>query len=326
MVYDDRPRIFEYITYRFGADKTARVAAYGTLADKSVVDTICRALAYTVSAEKYSVANSKVIKKEFEADPEMARKKHPEVFRYYDGLEGTKISQSVHPAGMVISPISLDDNYGMFLKDGEMCLLLDMDEAHEVGAAKYDFLALKTVKVIRDTCNYIGVDYPITSDVDWNDEAVWDDMCRDLTAIFQFESAFAADCFKRFKPRNIFDMSLVTACIRPSGTSYRDDLLARKVHKNPSELIDELLKDNYGYLVYQCDTIRFLQQICGLSGSEADNIRRAIGRKQRDRLEKALPSILEGYCSKSPKPREEAENEAREFLQVIEDSASYQFG
>lgn len=79
-------------------------------------------------------------------------------------------------------------------------------------------------------------------------------------------------------------------------------------------------------LIYQEDTIKFLQQICGLSGSEADNIRRAIGRKQKDRLDAAMPSILEGYCRKSIKPREVAENEAKEFLQIIEDSASYQFG
>lgn len=326
VVYEDRPRIFEYITGRFGADKTARVAAYGTLADKSVVDIICRALLKKTGQEKYSVSSAKSIKKEFGEDPESARRKYADIFYYYDGLEGTKISQSVHPAGMVISPITLQDNYGMFLKDGEMCLLLDMDEAHEVGAAKYDFLALKTVKVIRDTCRYIGIDYPKTKDVDWNDENVWADMCKDLTAIFQFESSFAADCFKKFKPKNIFDMSLVTACIRPSGTSYRNELLARRRHENPSELIDELLKDNYGWLVYQEDTIRFLQEVCGLSGSEADNARRAIGRKQKDRLDAALPSILEGYCSKSPQPREVAEGEAKEFLQIIEDSASYQFG
>lgn len=121
-------------------------------------------------------------------------------------------------------------------------------------------------------------------------------------------------------------MSIVTACIRPSGASYRDQLLARVPHKNPSEIIDKLLEDNLGYLIYQEDTIKFLQQICGLSGSEADNVRRAIGRKQRDRLEKALPSILEGYCSKSPKDRATSESEAKEFLQIIEDSASYQFG
>lgn len=324
-MYEDRPKIFKYITDRFGSDKTARVAAYGTLADKSVIDEVCRALSKN-DAEKYSLKQADKIKKEFSSNPEGTRHKYPDIFYYYDGLAGTRVSQSVHPAGMVISPISLVDEYGMFEKDGDMCLLLDMEEAHEVGAAKYDFLALKTVKVIRDTCNYIGEKYPLTHEVNWLDENVWNDMCKNLTAIFQFESAFAAQCFKKFRPQNIFDMSLVTACIRPSGTSYRDELLARKRHKNPSNIIDNLLEDNLGFLIYQEDTIKFLQQICGLTGSEADNIRRAIGRKQRDRLEAAMPSILEGYCNKSPQPREVAENEAKEFLQIIEDSASYQFG
>lgn len=121
-------------------------------------------------------------------------------------------------------------------------------------------------------------------------------------------------------------MSLVTACIRPSGASYRENLIARRPHKNPSPIIDDLLKDNMGYLVYQEDTIKFLQQICGMTGSEADNVRRAIGRKDHDRLQKALPQILEGYCAKSPQARDVAEREAKEFLRIIEDSASYQFG
>ena len=95
------------------------------------------------------------IKKEYEADPGKARKAYPELFYYLDGLIGTKVSQSVHPAGMVISPITLDDNYGVFDKDGESCLMMDMEEAHEVGVAKYDFLVLKTVQVIRDACRYL---------------------------------------------------------------------------------------------------------------------------------------------------------------------------
>ena len=227
---------------------------------------------------------------------------------------------------MVISPITLDDNYGMFLKDGEMCLMLDMEEVHDAGLVKYDFLVLKTVQVIRDCCNYIGVPYPKTHEIDWEDEAVWKSMLTSPIGIFQMEGDYAFQCLKRFKPKNIFDMSLVTASIRPTGASYRDKLLSRVPHKNPSEMIDELLENNLGYLVYQEDTIAFLQQICGLTGSEADNIRRAIGRKQRDRLDAAMPQILDGYCSKSDKPREEAEQEAKEFLQVIEDSASYQFG
>ena len=172
----------------------------------------------------------------------------------------------------------------------------------------------------------LGKAYPRTHEVDWNDKAVWADMLRSPCGVFQMESPYAFECLKKMKPENIFDMSLVTACLRPSGASYRDALLARKVHHNPSPIIDDLLAENLGYLIYQEDTIKFLQQICGLSGSQADNIRRAIGRKQKDRLDAALPSILEGYCTKSDKPREEAEAEAKEFLQVIEDSASYQFG
>lgn len=337
-VESDRPAIFKYITGRFGEDKTARVASFGTMQAKGVIDDVGRHLAIQwkkshpdadANGEEnpWALPNIAKIKGQYDADSEGTKKKYPELFYYFDGLYDTKISQSVHPAGMVISPITLVDNYGVFDKDNENCLMLDMENIHDyTGLAKYDFLILKTVQVIRDTCRYLGRPYPQTHEIDWNDEEVWADMIKNPSGIFQFESAFAFDSLKKFEPHSIFDMSIVTACIRPSGSSYRDKLLARVQHKNPSEIIDDLLKDNLGYLIYQEDTIKFLQQICGLSGSEADNIRRAIGRKQKDRLEAAMPSILEGYCGKSPKPRDEAESEAKEFLQVIEDSASYQFG
>lgn len=333
-VESDRPAIFKYITGRFGEDKTARVASFGTLQAKGVIDDVGRHLAQQWSKthdsgkdNPWSLPNISKIKSEFDSDEEKTKKKYPELFYYFDGLYDTKISQSVHPAGMVISPITLVDNFGVFDKDNENCLMLDMENIHDfTGLAKYDFLILKTVQVIRDTCRYLSRPYPKTHEIDWNDEAVWADMIKNPSGIFQFEGKFAFDSLKKFVPKSIFDMSIVTACIRPSGSSYREQLLARVPHKNPSEIIDKLLEDNLGYLIYQEDTIKFLQQICGLSGSEADNIRRAIGRKQRDRLEAALPSILEGYCSKSPQPRDVAETEAKEFLQVIEDSASYQFG
>ena len=349
----DRPAIFKHIIGRFGKKYTARVGAYGTLADLATIDAIGGALrkrweeknhpdklakflenskrlnwqSITIDPDNpYHLKRIDKMKKEYSSDPDAARKAHPEVFYYYDGLHGTKSSQSVHPAGIVISPVDLQQEFGCFYKDDDLCLVMDMDEAHEVGLAKYDFLILKTVTVIRDTCRLIGIPYPRSHEIDWEDKAVWQDMLKSPGGIFQFEGGYAFESPKKFRPQSIFDMSLVTACIRPSGASYRDQLLARMQHHNPSEIIDDLLKENLGYLIYQEDTIKFLQQICGLSGSEADNIRRAIGRKQKDRLDKAMPSILEGYCRKSPRPRNEAEEEAKEFLQIIEDSASYQFG
>lgn len=356
-VESDRPEIFRYITDRFGNDKTARVASFGTMQAKGVIDDVGRHLSQKWAMEhpgaednpwslpkiakiKDSLSsaineiNARTTEEDerkkllMESDAYAAvAKKYPELFYFFEGLITTKISQSVHPAGMVISPITLVDNFGVFDKDNENCLMLDMENIHDyTGLAKYDFLILKTVQVIRDTCKYLGVPYPKTHEIDWNDQEVWADMIRNPSGIFQFEGTFAFDCLKKFVPRSVFDMSIVTACLRPSGASYRDKLLARVPHKNPSGIIDDLLADNLGYLIYQEDTIKFLQQICGLSGSEADNIRRAIGRKQKSRLDAALPSILEGYCSKSSQPREVAEQEAKEFLQIIEDSASYQFG
>lgn len=239
---------------------------------------------------------------------------------------GVKVSQSVHPAGMVISPVTLVDNYGIFEKDGENCLMLDMDEAHEAGLAKYDFLVLKTVQVIRDCCSYFNRPYPKTHEIDWNDDAVWEDMLKSPVGVFQMEGNFAFDSLKKFKTHSIFDMSLVTACIRPSGASYREQLLARVQNHNPSELIDELLKDNLGYLVYQEDIIQFLQRICGLNGSQADSVRRGIAKKKMELLDEWMPVILNGYCDKSEHPREVAEEEAKQFLKIIEDASAYMFG
>lgn len=269
---------------------------------------------------------STTIKKEFEENEEAARKKYPEVFYYYDGLQDVAVSQSMHPAGIVASPITLRDNYGTFISEGKEILQIDMECVHEVSLVKYDILGLKNIEIIKDAYELMGKPYPKSHEINWDDEAVWKDMLRSPIGIFQFEGDFAFQMLKQYEPHSIFDMSLVTAALRPSGASYRDDLMKHKPHKNPSPIIDDLLADNNGYLIYQEDVIKFLQQICGFSGSDADNTRRAIGRKDKDRLDKALPQILEGYCEKSPQPRDIAEQEAKEFLQIIEDASSYMFG
>ena len=185
---------------------------------------------------------------------------------------------------------------------------------------------MKNIAIIKDCCEYANIPYPKAHKVNFEDDNVWDDMVKSPYGIFQFESEYSNDLLKKFNPHKINDMNLVNASLRPSGESYRDRLLSGEINKNPSEIIDELLSENNGYLVFQEDTIAFLQNICGLSGSEADNIRRAIGRKQKDRLEKAMPDILEGYCNMSNKERSVAEEEAKVFLKIIEDSSSYQFG
>lgn len=325
-----RELVYKYIIDRFGIDNTAYILAIGTVSDKGTIDDIGRALKTkykgTDKEKLYSLDNIKKIKKEYEENPDETKEKYNELFYYFDGIVNSVVSQSVHPAGIVASPVTLYDNYGTFWKDGMRILQIDMEEVHEVSLVKYDILGLKNIEIIKDCCEYANIPYPKAHKVNFEDDNIWDDMVKSPYGIFQFESEYSNDLLKKFNPHKINDMNLVNASLRPSGESYRDRLLSGEINKNPSEIIDELLSENNGYLVFQEDTIAFLQNICGLSGSEADNIRRAIGRKQKDRLEKAMPDILEGYCSMSNKERSVAEEEAKVFLKIIEDSSSYQFG
>lgn len=354
-----RHLVYEHIIEKFGIDKTAYILAVGTISDKGTIDEIGRALnipldevkeikelysLYTDTIEDcknkihvfeekglkedsvYKECKDKLQKNEKLLD-DLKNVKYKELFYYFDGLVGTAISQSMHPAGIIVSPVTLPDNYGTFWsKDGKRIISINMEEVHEVSLVKYDLLGLKNIDIIKDCCELANIPYPKSHTVNWEDEEVWKHITDSPVGIFQFESKFAYDSLKKFGCRRVNDLSLVNASIRPSGESYRDNLLAHKPNQNPSEIIDDLLKANHGYLVFQEDVIAFLQKICGLSGSDADNIRRAIARKQMDRLQKALPQILEGYCSMSDKPRDIAEDEAKTFLKIIEDASSYMFG
>lgn len=286
---------------------------------------------YSEDSEEYRLLNEYEItcnsnKNAIKDMNHLQKEKYPDLFYYFEGLNGTAISQSIHPAGIIVSPVTLPDNYGTFWSEGKRILSINMEECHEISLVKYDLLGLNNIEIIDKACGYAGIKYPKAHEINWEDDKVWDDIITNPVGIFQFEGEYAFSLLKDFIPRKINDLSLVNAALRPSGASYRDRLLSRQMNHNPSKLIDELLADNNGFLVFQEDTIKFLQQICGLSGSEADNVRRAIGRKQLDRLQAAMPSILEGYCRMSPQPREVAEQEAKAFLQIIEDSSNYQFG
>ena len=198
-VDSDRPQIFEYIISKFGADKCARVAAYGTIADLSFIDDCGGGLGIMWEREhhpekfkengrmdkvKYKFDNKnpynplklQAIKKEYKEDSDAARMKYPDLFYYEDAMIGTRVSQSVHPAGIVICCEPLEENWGIFNKDGEQCLLLDMNEASLVNLVKYDALLLKTVQVISDTYKLLGLPYPRMHEIDFCDKDVWKDL------------------------------------------------------------------------------------------------------------------------------------------------------
>jgi len=316
----DRERVYDYIYNRFGKNNSSYIVTFNSIASKGVIGEITRAL-------KYNFEDSMKIKKEFEEDEELTRKKYEQVFYYYDGLINTYVSVGLHPCGILASLDTLNDNIGYYYnKDGDPVSQCDMKSVDSLNYVKFDILGLKNIAIIKDAYKLIGVEYKKSYEIDWEDKDVWRDIISSPAGIFQMESPYAFSLLKKFKPQKIDDISLINASLRPSGESYRDEILERKFHYNPTKEIDELLKNNYGRLLYQEDSIRFLQEICGFSGEDADTVRRAIGKKDEKLLAEMLPKVKEGYINNSNNDRDVATKEVEEFLQVLSDSSDYQFG
>ena len=171
-----RQLVYDYIINRFSQDKTAYILAVTTVGDKGTIDEIGRALHYEwlkhqpkdidEKLSPYNIDNMMIVKGEYESSPEKTRLKYPEVFYYFDGIYGTTISQSMHPAGIVASPVTLTDNYGTFWNDGMKILSINMEEIHEVSLVKYDILGLKNVEIIKDCRAYAGLKYPKSYEID----------------------------------------------------------------------------------------------------------------------------------------------------------------
>lgn len=174
----DRDAVYNHMIEEFGEQYTAYILAIGTVSDKGCIDEIGRALYRKTGKDTYSLENMKKIKKDFENNPELAREKYNELFYYFDGLLNTNISQSMHPCGMVVSPITLEDNYGVLYRDGKKILQIDMEDVHEISLVKYDLLCLKNIGIIKDACEYANIPYPKSNEINWDDQKVWEDMLR----------------------------------------------------------------------------------------------------------------------------------------------------
>lgn len=220
-----RQLVYDHIIQEFGADKTAYVLAMGTDSDKATIDDICRALniplpkvkeikelytQYTVAIKDCKDKIAKICDGDYQNDlgkvaqienlksimaknesllRDLKEKQYKDIFYYFDGLLGTVVSQSIHPAGIIVSPVTLPDNYGTFwTSDGKRVLSINMEEIHEVSLVKYDLLGLRNIEIIKDTCELAHIPYPKSHEVDWNDKNVWKHIADSPIGIFQCES------------------------------------------------------------------------------------------------------------------------------------------
>lgn len=355
---DRRDEVIEYLFHRAGL-YCSDIITFNTIALKGTIRDVCRGL-YRDNEKKDYLSITNEICHMADEDEDKARKKYPEVFRYVDICKGTIISIGTHACGRLVYDHPLDDIVGICSsKDDERPISqLWMHELDEQNYVKLDLLGLDTIQLISNTCKMAGIPMLNPETMDIYDDKVWNSMRDDTTAIFQWESSTAQDYIKKllsdvtiqkFKDANggvaPDKMELLTignSAIRPAGASYRDDLAYGVVRRTGNKAIDDFLGTTYGYLVYQCQIIEFLNQYCGFTMGEADIVRRGFAKKSG--TEQYIPIIKDGGYMPSDKQKkhhidgfiatmknkygmnnEAAEKDIIAFLRVIEDASNYLF-
>lgn len=346
-----RHLVFKYISDRFGFNMSCNIITFMQLSIKSIIDAVGRALKIPhneVTDIKKGYAELELIqiklKKKFENDGmsedefndenEIIEKqieeylmKYESIFYYYEGLKGTVVATGIHPAGIIGSPMTLNDSLALKYDNKKECFIssCDMKAVDSTNYVKYDILSLSTIDKVSGAFNLILSKLPLAKDIDWNDEKVFKEIDRSPVGLFQFESDSAWHYLKKFEPRTVQDIALISAVIRPSCASFRDKLIDRVPNIHKDLRLNELFSDSYGYLVYQEQQISFLHKICGFTEGEADIVRRAIGKKDPVLLAEWLPRIEQGYIDNANFDKELAKEYIKEFMQVFIDAANYSF-
>lgn len=248
------------------------------------------------------------------------------------GVSGTITKIGSHPAGVLVSDLDIDREVGIIRIADERVSQLNMKELEAIGYVKADALGLANIGVINRTCNYVGIERPSPQTINVNDDKVWENIKQSPVGIFQFENEIAhsrlvSSLNHIHDAERITTMSLASGIIRPSGDSIRDKYINGIKYDNGHDVINEFFKDNNSYIVYQEDIIAFLQEFCGYSGSEADNVRRAIAKKgDTHALVEEIKSRFISYFSKKYNETEERCAELIiGFLKIVDDASSYGF-
>ena len=252
-----------------------------------------------------------------------------ETFEKAIRIEGTFKSQGKHAAGVIISKHKLGTICPMTKdKSGNMVAAFEMNDLEAQGHVKFDILGIdllsKILKVSQDT------NLDLTN---FNDASAWDIISNGYTkGVFQLESQLGRSWAKRVGPRNVQELAALVSLIRPGcldayseGKSMTQHYVDRKIGTEPVEYINESLKEileeTYGVIVYQEQSMRIAQKLAGFNLQDADNLRKAIGKKQFSLMAKVKKDFIKGCKKVGLVNREEAE----EIFSWIEKSSRYAF-
>ncbi|MDD4933000.1 MAG: DNA polymerase III subunit alpha, partial [Methylacidiphilaceae bacterium] len=338
--YNRRPEVIGYVREKYGAGSVAQIITFGTLGAKMAVRDVARVLGLSYGQAdrlakmiptdpsmtlERALRESADLRSESEHD-EDAR----EVLRLAQCLEGLTRQPGVHAAGVVIAPGDLVHFVPLARgEQGETVTQWSMEPLAEVGLLKMDFLGLKTLTVIADALaairEHTGASLEPGS-IPLDDGPTYDLLSAGKTVgIFQLESPGMLDLCRRLKPRNIEDVIALVALYRPGPMENIPAYADRKLGKIPIEyahpLLEPILKDTYGVMIYQEQVMQAASVLAGYSLGQADLLRRAMGKKKPEEMRKHRDLFVRGCAEKNRIPEEQAGR----IFDTLEKFAGYGF-
>jgi DNA polymerase-3 subunit alpha len=329
---DQRAQLIRYTIEKYGHEQVAQIITFGTMGAKAAIRDVGRALDYPLNEVDRiarlvptgpKVKLDKSLQEVSELREQYENEEH--IRRLIDtarGVEGNIRHASTHAAGVVVSDVPLvtyvplhrptsgsgGDEIGAVTQ-------YEMEELDQLGLLKIDFLGLATLTIMRRACELIrqrhGVDLDLNT-IPTGHPSIYDLLSRgDVTGIFQVEGQGMRRVLMKMQPSRFEHVIATISLYRPGPLEYIDDYIDRMQgrkaveYRHPS--LEPILCETYGIIVYQEQIIRILTDIVGYAASEADLVRRAVGKKKKAALLKHRASSIEGAMEHGGLPREAAE-------------------
>ncbi len=332
---EGRERVINYVREKYGNDRVAQIITFSTMAARAAVRDAGRVLEVP-----YGVVDkiAKLIpegpgqtldeclkpggelRKAIDSDP-VAR----EIIELAQPLEGLTRADSIHAAGVVIGAEPLMNVVPLQQKgsDMEVVTQFSMKDIEALGLLKMDFLGLRNLDVIDKACALIG-DLDIST-IPLNDRKTYAMLAKgDAAGVFQFESSGMRDSLRLVKPTVFEDLIALVALYRPGPMSYIPSYGKRKAKQEGVSYVDKrlepILKDTYGICIYQEQYMRIARELAGFTISEADDLRKAIGKKIRTLMDSLKDKFMDGAAEQNVTPAA-----AKQLWEDVEKAADYSF-
>ncbi|MBQ8608113.1 MAG: DNA polymerase III subunit alpha, partial [Bacteroidaceae bacterium] len=319
---DGRGEVLRWVTEKYGQDKVAHIITYGTMATKLAIkdvarvqklpldesNRLCKLIPDRIPDKKLNLANAIAYVPELQEAEASTDPLLRDTLKYARMLEGNVRNTGVHACGTIICrdpitdwvPVSTAED-----KETNEKMLVTQYEGsviEDTGLIKMDFLGLKTLSIIKEAVENIrtslGIELDISS-VDINDPATYKLYSDGRTVgTFQFESAGMQKYLRELQPSTFEDLIAMNALYRPGPMDYIPDFIDRKHGRKPIEydipIMEKYLKDTYGITVYQEQVMLLSRLLADFTRGESDALRKAMGKKLRDKLDQMKPKFITG--------------------------------